>query len=75
MGIRYGASALVINPYAHELVPIVYYRDKTRVQMFLINTDYSEYTSRVVVFVLDAINAISTIRSVLLICYAFIFEK
>ena len=63
MGIRYGASALVINSYTHELVPIVYYRDKTRVHMFLINTDYSEYTSRVVVFVLDAINAISTIRS------------
>ena len=74
MGIRYGASALVINSYAHELVPIVYYRDKTRVQMFLINTDYSEYSSRVVVFVLDVSNAISTIRSVLLICYAFIFE-
>ena len=33
MGTRSGASALVINSYAPELVPIIYYHDKTRVHM------------------------------------------
>ena len=34
MGTRSGASALVINSYATELVPMVYYCIKPQVQMF-----------------------------------------